>query len=310
MDAVDSFTNEGATDTAATDSTRIGAHIALLLMTVIWAVNFSVTKIALTELTPLAFNAFRFVLATVVMYLVLRSRGPVPLPARADIPAIAALGIVGNGVYQLFFILGVNRTGAGAASLLLAGTPLVTALLSAALGHERIRPRVWLGVVCTLIGIILVVGFGEAASSSPVTLEGNLLMMGATLSWAGYTVGSRRYIDRYGPVPITAWTLWVGTPVLFLLGVPDLLRINIGDVAFGTWLGVVYGGVLSIGIAYLIWYYGVKLLGNTRTSVYSNLTPVLALIVAWLVLREVPSVGQVAGAAVIVGGVTLAQRRG
>jgi len=310
MDAVDSFTKQGATATAATDSTRIGAHIALLLMTVIWAVNFSVTKIALTELTPLAFNAFRFVLATVVMYLVLRSRGPVPLPDRGDIPAIAALGIVGNGVYQLFFILGVNRTGAGAASLLLAGTPLVTALLSAGLGHERIRPRVWFGVVCTLIGIVLVTGFGEATSSSPVTLEGNLLMMGATLSWAGYTVGSRRYVDRYGPVPVTAWTLWVGTPVLFLLGVPDLFRINTGDVTLGTWLGVAYGGVLSIAIAYLIWYYGVKLLGNTRTSVYSNLTPVLALVVAWILLREVPSLAQMAGAAVIVSGVTLAQRRG
>jgi len=279
-------------------------------MTVIWAVNFSVTKLALGHLTPLAFNALRFLLASAVVYSVLRVRGGVPVPAPRDLPAIIGLGLLGNGVYQMLFIFGIDRTGAGAASLLLAGSPLLTALLSAFLGHERVRPRVWFGVVSTLIGIVLVVTFGTATSSSPVTLTGNLLLLGATAAWSTYTVGSRPYVAKYGSVPVTAWTLWVGTPAIFLIGLTDLTRMDLQTVPPGTWLAVLYGGVLSIGVAYLIWYHGVGVLGNTRTSVYSNLTPVLALSVAWLWLGEVPTAGQMAGAAIIVGGVTLAQWRG
>ena len=74
-----------------------------------------------------------------------------------------------------------------------------------------------------------------------------------------------------------------------------------------TWAAVVYAGVLSIGVAYIIWYYGVEKLGNTRTSAYSNLTPVIALAVAWLWLGEVPTAAQVAGMVVILSGVSVAQ---
>ena len=311
MEAVtDSLTTQHAIGTPAPGGSRLGAHFALLFMTVIWAVNFSVTKLALSELTPLAFNALRFMLASAVVYVALRRRGRVPLPAREDIAAIVGLGLLGNGIYQMLFILGIDRTGAGTASLLLAGSPLITALLSALLGHERVRPRVWFGVCGTLLGISLVVGFGSATASSPSTLGGNLLLIGATIAWSTYTVGSRPFIAKYGSVPVTAWTLWMGTPFIVLIGVRDLTKIAAANITPGMWLAVLYGGVLSIGIAYLIWYYGVSVLGNTRTSVYSNLTPALAMLVAWLWLGEVPSAGQLAGAAIIVGGVTLAQSRG
>ena len=68
-------------------------------------------------------------------------------------------------------------------------------------------------------------------------------------------------------------------------------------------------GALSIGVAYLIWYYGVGIIGNTRTATYSNLVPVVALAAAWLHLGEVPSAGQIAGAGVILAGISLAQIR-
>lgn len=309
MEASGRLTEPPLNEPAVHGRSRFGAHVALLLMTVIWAVNFSVTKYALGELSPLAFNALRFALAAIVVYAILRSRGPVPLPTRRHLPVILALGLLGNAVYQLFFIYGMDRTGAGTASLLLAGTPLITALLSAAAGHERLKPRVWFGVCCTVVGIALVVAFGATTPAGRITMAGNLLMIGASVAWAMYTVGSRRYIDEYGSVPVTAWTLWIGALGIVIVGVPDLLAIDLAQISPGLWLAIAYGGMLSIGIAYLIWYHGVRLLGNTRTSIYSNLTPVLALLVAWAWLGEVPSVGQLSGAAVIVGGVTLAQWR-
>jgi drug/metabolite transporter (DMT)-like permease len=284
------------------------AHAALLFMVVIWAVNFSVAKVALEELSPLAFNALRFPLAAALLYLIMRSRGAIPLPTRAELPHVLVLGLLGNLLYQMFFIFGLDRTRAGNASLLLASTPIITALLSAALGHERVKPRVWLGVIATFGGILLVVLGGRAQiETGRATLAGDLIMFGASIAWAFYTVGSRPLVDRYGALPVTAWTLWIGTAGLVVAGVGDVIRMSWQDVSAITWSAVVYAGVLSIGVAYIIWYYGVEKLGNTRTSTYSNVTPVIALLVAWIWLGEVPTAPQVAGMAVILSGVSVAQ---
>ena len=290
---------------------RMRAHAALILMVIIWAVNFSVAKLALRQMSPLAFNALRFPLAGLALYLLLRIQGPITLPDEGDRLRVFLLGLLGNVVYQQCFIFGLDHTHAGTASVLLAGTPLLTALLSAAVGHEHVGPRVLIGVLCTVLGIGLVVWFqpvqgGETTSS----LIGPALMLGASVSWAIYTVGSRGLIKRYGALPVTAWTLWVGAALIPLAGLPSLTRTDFSAFSFFMWAALVYAGVLSIAVAYLIWYTGVAVLGNTRTSTYSNLVPVLTLIVAWIWLGEVPHPGQLAGAAVIIGGVTLAQWQG
>jgi drug/metabolite transporter (DMT)-like permease len=278
-------------------------------MVLIWGVNFPIAKAALSEMSPLAFNALRFPLAALVVLAALRRRGGFLWPARGDRLRVFALGVLGNVFYQQFFIFGLALTRAGTASLLLAATPIITALLSAGLGHERVGSRTWLGVIATFVGIALVVVFGGAASEEGASLLGDLLMIGASISWAVYTVGSRRYIERYGSVQFTAWTLWTGAIGLCLIGVPSVMQTDLGAISASAWFGVVYAGALSIGVAYLIWYYGVRLIGNTRTAAYSNLVPVVALIAAWLQLGEVPGAGQIIGAGVILGGLTLAQVR-
>ena len=290
---------------------RLRAHGALILMVIIWAVNFSVAKLALRQVTPLAFNALRFPLAGLALYALLRLQGAVTLPEPGDRMRVFLLGLLGNVVYQQCFIFGLDYTHAGTASVLLAGTPLLTALLSAYVGHEHVSPRVLVGVICTVVGIGLVVWFQPLqAGEEKSTLIGPALMLGASISWAIYTVGSRGLVQRYGALPVTAWTLWVGAALLPLVGIPALGRTDLGSLSSWIWIAIVYAGVLSIAVAYLIWYTGVAVLGNTRTATYSNLVPVLTLIVAWVWLREVPHPGQLAGAAVIIGGVTLAQWQG
>lgn len=283
----------------------VSPTLALLLMVVVWAVNFSVAKQALVALSPLAFNALRFPLAAAVVHAALRAGGTFPLPEPRHRMRVLWLGLLGNLVYQQFFIFGLDLTRAGTASVLLAGTPIITALLSALLGHERVGWRSWLGAAATIAGIVLVVGSSTADGS----VLGDVLMLGASCAWAGYTVGARPLVEHYGAVPVTAWTLTIGGIGVVAAGMPDLLRTDLTAVPAGAWLGVVYAGAFSIGLAYLIWNYGVRHIGNTRTAVFSNLVPVVALAVAWIWLGEVPDGRQIAGAAVIIGGVSLVQLR-
>ena len=162
------------------------------------------------------------------------------------------------------------------------------------------------GVLATLSGMLILVTGGSHEMGGVRT--GDLLVLGAALSWSVYTVFSRRMTKRRGALEMTAWTLWAGLPVIMLMGVPQLVRTDWAAISVGAWLGIVYAGVFAIAIAYLLWYRGVRTIGQSRTSVYQNLVPVVALAAAWLWLAETPTPQQLIGAAVILGGVVVARR--
>lgn len=293
----------------ADTSRHLPTDLGLLLLAVIWGINFSVMKVVLDELSPLALNALRFPLAAAALWVVVAGRPGPRLPTPADRARVLTLGLLGHVVYQLSFIFGLDWTLAGNASLLLATTPVWTVILSAAVGHERPTTGVAVGVSATIVGMTLVVvGRGEAVTLGSETLRGDLLIVVASILWSLYTVGGRSPIGTYGPLRMTAWTVWVGTPIVVALGLPSLAATDLTTVSVGAWLGVAYAGFLSLGLAYLLWYRGVQKLGNNRTAVYSNLVPVAALITAWLWLDEVPTVLQLVGALVILTGLTVARR--
>ncbi len=285
--------------------------LGLLLMALIWGVNFPVIKATLPEIPPLAFNALRFPMATLTVLLLLKYRGPIPWPGREDWPRVCALGVLGNVVYQGFFIFGIDATLAGNASILLATTPVWVLAFSTLRGHERPGVQVWIGILATLAGMGLVVlGGGLRIGVGGSTLGGDLLVVGAAVTWSAYTVGSRGMVRKYGSLPVTAWTLWIGSLGLVIFGAPSLLRTDVSEIPPTAWLAVGYSGVLAIGLAYILWYRGVQRIGNSRTAVYSNLTPIIALLVAWVWLGEVPGILQIAGAAVVLVGLSLARLGG
>jgi len=280
-------------------------------MAFIWGVNFPVIKAALVEIPPLAFNALRFPLAAFTVFLILKVRGGVSWPERRDLPAVIGLGILGNVVYQGFFIFGVDATLAGNASILLATIPIWTLLLSTFFRHEQPGPLVWVGILATLGGMVMVVMGGNLSLGlGGGSVRGDLLMVGAAMTWATYTVSSRHLVRKYGSTPVAAWTLWVGTLGLILLGAPTLFTVPLAQVTATAWFGVAYAGVLAIGLAYVLWNRGIKTIGSSRTAAYQNLTPVVALLVAWIWLGEVPAALQLGGAGVVLAGVSVARLSG
>lgn len=276
---------------------------ALALMVVVWGVNFAVVKGALATFDPLAFNALRFVIASVFVLAVLGARGELGFPAREDVPRIVVLGLVGNVLYQMCFIVGLDLTRAGHASLMLALTPLLTALLSMWKGHESPGPRTWTGAAVTVLGIALVTGSSVTLAESRDVIVGDLILIGAAVVWAVYTVGARPLVQRYGSVRATAWTLWVGAVGLVVVGAPALARQEWAAVSGEAWGGLAFSAFFAIGLAYLIWYRGVERIGNTRTAIFSNLTPVVALAFSALWLGEKPGVLALLGAGLTLGGV-------
>jgi drug/metabolite transporter (DMT)-like permease len=275
---------------------------ALSVMVLVWGVNFAVVKGALKAFEPLAFNAMRFAIASVFVFVVLRARRQAALPERGDVVRIVLLGVLGNVVYQVAFIVGLSLTRAGTAALILALTPVLTAVLSTLTGHERPGVRTWGGAALSVAGVGLVTGTGLTVGGHRA-LVGDLILVGASVAWAAYTVGARPVVQKYGSIRTTAWTMWVGTVALWMVGAPSLARQEWRGLEWRAWGGLVFSALFAIGLAYLIWYRGVEKIGNTRTAIFSNLTPVVAMLAAALLLGERPSTWAVLGAVMTLTGV-------
>ena len=279
----------------------------LVAMAVIWGVNYSVVKFGAEGIAPLAFNGLRVGLAAVVL-LALAALGDAPRPTRADTLALLGLGVLGNGLYQLFFILGIARTSAGTTALLLAASPAFVAIVGRLLRVERVRARGWAAIALQLVGMAFVV-FGAtragAAHGGGSGLTGAAILLCACLCWASYTVLLRQYTLRVDPIRLSALTMVGGAVPLLLVAAPALASVAWSAVSVGVWGAVAYSGLLALVLAYLFWYRGIRTLGPTRTAMFGNLQPIIALVVAWAWLHEVPTIWQGIGAVGIVVGLLL-----
>jgi len=282
--------------------------LSMLLVVVIWGANFSIVKLSLAQIPPLAFTALRFTAATALLLLILRFReGRVSLPPHT-LWKLIWLGVVGNTLYQVLFIPGLSLTTAANSALFVAATPVMVALLGALLKIERLTRHVTIGIALAFFGITLVVA-ARGLSVSRATLAGDALVLAGTVCWAIYTLGVRSLAPDISSLRITALTLLTGTPGLILLGLPSMLKTEWSGLDRRAWGGLAYATLFGLVVAYLLWNASVRKVGGSRTAVYTCVTPLVATLVAWPLLGERPVPLQAFGAALIVGGVLLTRRR-
>ncbi|HEX6575083.1 MAG TPA: EamA family transporter [Gemmatimonadaceae bacterium] len=272
----------------------------LFLMALIWGVNFTVVKYATELMEPLAFTGLRVMLAAGVLLILAYSRKE-KLPSRRDIFSLIALGMLGNGIYQIFFVEGISRTRVGNAALVVAATPALIAITSRVRGVDRVNRKVLAGIALSLVGVAIVVLGSARANNGTPTFLGTMLVFFGTLCWTAFTVMLQSYARRLDPIQLSAFTM-VGGTIPLLVAMPSLIRAPWSQFGFAAWGAVFYASVISMGLAYLFWYRGLRVLGPTRTAVYSNLQPVIAILVAWIFLREIPTVWQGIGTATILTG--------
>jgi drug/metabolite transporter (DMT)-like permease len=278
----------------------------LLLMILIWGSNFSIVKVALLDFPEIAFNAMRLLVATTVYVVVILgtpARSQLRALTRRDWLELLFLGSVGTFLYQFCFVSAVKRTSVGNGSLIIGMSPIVIALLSAVVGHERIRPVRWLGIAVAMFGLYLVVGHGVDLTGQ--TWRGDLLMMAGVICWSIYSVASQGILKRHSPLLVIALTFSIGATLYVLAMTPILIAVDWRAISGFSWLMMLTSALLALNLSYWIWYTGLKRLGGSRTSVYSYLTPVVAMAVAAAWLNEPISANQLAGAGAIFAGLVI-----
>jgi drug/metabolite transporter (DMT)-like permease len=278
------------------------AELGVVAVTLVWASNFIVVKAAIEVLPPVGMSAMRFGLAALVLLAILRWReGTIRMPIR-DLAGMAVVGMLGFGLYQVFWTTGLQSVTAGDSALLIAATPVMTALLAVVAGSDTLTPRKLAGAVISFTGVAIVVAGGQGVNLG-ASLVGDVLTLGAALCWALYTSFGAPILRRHSPLRTTAWAMAAGALFLVPLGGAQLTAVDWSLVTPPIWAAVVYSALLPAAIANVIVFQGVKLLGPTRITAFQFLVPAFAVLMGAAFLGEPVLLAQLVGGMVIVAGI-------
>jgi drug/metabolite transporter (DMT)-like permease len=272
----------------------------------IWGSNFIVVKAAIAVLPPVGMSLMRFALGAAVLLALLRWREGTIRLAWRDLAGMAVVGVLGFGLYQVFWTTGLQWISAGDSALLIAATPVMTALLAVVAGSDSLTARKLGGALVSFAGVAIVVAGGTGLSLGD-SLVGDVLTLGSALCWAIYASFGAPILRRHSPLRTTAWAMAAGALFLVPIGGVQLAATDWSRVTPDIWGAVVYSALLPAAIANVIVFQGVKLLGPTRITAYQFLVPAFAVAMGALFLAEPVRPAQIVGGVVIVAGILLAR---
>lgn len=287
----------------------------MIFVVLVWGLNFPILKAALSSMPLHVLNAFRFVVSAVVLgglYYARQRRTTTSFfePLRLYGRQIAALGLLGFVLYQLFFIIGIDHTKAGNAALIMASAPLWTAVTGKFFRLEILKGGSWAGLVTTLTGtVVIVVGGASALDFSSSTFVGNVIMLGAAMCWGVYTAFSRPVLQHVSATGLSFLSLLFALPFLFGIAGFYLDEVIWERIDLWVWLAILFSGGLSTGLAVAIWNNAIHQTGASHTAAFGNLVPLTALLSSFLLLSEDITAAQVAGGALIIGGLVLMRQK-
>ncbi len=284
-------------------------YALLLIVTLIWGFAFVAIKVAVAHLSPWELVAARFIPAGALFLALsfLRGRRESLRTLRgmgAQILLPAFLGVEG---YNLALNWGETRIPAGTASLIVALNPLMTLLVAVAVGREGLTRRKGLGIVLGFLGLYVAVRYGAGQEVSWAYGLGVLVTLLAPLAWALYTVLTKPLVTRWDPFHVVAWAIALGgLPMAFL--VPPSFYRRLPAWPLQLWVAVLFLAVLSTVLGFAVWSFALRRLDPSRVAAFVYLVPIWGLLGGAWVLGETLRLPLLLGAALVIGGVVLAQR--
>lgn len=280
----------------------------LIATAIIWGSNPTIIKLGFRDISPFAYNTSRLIVAAISCWIFLWIKERDFKIDRQDLLPILAIGFIGNFINQYFLIIGLNHTTAGNASLIVAMLPIIVTLINVALGLEKIKNLALIGTIISFIGITLIIlGTGQEISFTGGHFFGNLMILLRMIAWAIYTILNKKYLEKYSSLKLTTYGVTIGMLPMLILWYKPLVMVNWASLPLKSYMSIFYSGVFSITLGTIFWNIGVKKVGSTKTAFYSNIAPVVSVILGMILLSETIGLFQILGAILIFTGLALSK---
>ncbi|HSB45615.1 MAG TPA: DMT family transporter [Nitrospira sp.] len=290
--------------------TDIAASGAIVAAAVLWGGSIVAQKLALSGFSAVEASVLRDIGGLAILLSIWWwQEGRMVSLTRPDLRTLAllGLGVVGN---HLLILIGLKYVSGAVAGVIIGSAPVVTALLSALMIRDVPLRAVWAGGLLSFVGVGLVSVAGFQAAGEQPLLGGTLVFLGV-VSWALYSIGSRGVMDRLSALTVNWTTLLVATVLQIPLLWTDqkMVQSGVASVAAKDWLALGYLVVFATAVAQQAWLFGVKGIGPSRASVLGNLTPVAAVVLSAMILKESVGLVEIIGIVLILSGVWVVHRQ-
>ncbi|MBE7636162.1 EamA family transporter [Sneathiella sp. P13V-1] len=273
-----------------------------------WGVNFPIAKLVLDYMPPLVFSASRYFAASAFLFALLALRGDSLKITMTEAVRLFGIGLLGIALFQGGWAYGLSLTSASKASILVATSPVFAIFIVTVMG-EKTSLKAWLGVFVSLFGVAIIINnsFSEITIGGG-SLIGDLLIIGAAAVWAIYTVVSGPMVQQKGPLLVTAWAMLFGACILTAVDFNAIAAQQWTAIPTKGWIAWSMTALLGAALAFVWYCSGIVRLGVARGMAYSFLIPIIAIATSILFFEETMTWIQIAGVAVVMGGIQMARK--
>jgi drug/metabolite transporter (DMT)-like permease len=259
------------------------------------------TRYVAADISPASLAFLRYVIGVACLIPAI-AMAPRIRFARQDILPIALLGIGQFGVLIALLNYGLRTVPAGRGALIFASFPLITLVVAASLGHERVTLRKIAGILATLVGVALALGDKILGAGS---LTGEIAILASAATGAICSVLYRPYLRRYPTLPVSAFAMAAAAAALLIPATLDDLFVAPAHLGVSAWAAIVFIG-LSSGSFYVLWLWALKTIPATRVTVFLSLSPITAAVLGVTLLGEPVTAAMIAGVACVAAGLWIA----
>ncbi|MGZ9226338.1 MAG: DMT family transporter [Anaerolineales bacterium] len=290
--------------------TKLIPYIEVFFAVVVWGASFIATKVALADISPITIVWLRFTMGVVILGFAVAIRRQFALPNKTEWGYFALLGFLGITLHQWLQSNGLITSEASTTAWIVATTPVFMASLGWLVLKEGLGWVKVFGILLAFMGVLIVVSDGDITSISigKFGAPGDVLILISALNWAVFSTLSRRGLKSYPASLMMFYVMSLGWIFTSLLFIPSEGLSEIPRLTLNGWIGILFLGIFCSGLAYIAWYDALQALSAAQTGVFLYIEPLVAVVVAALVLAEPVTWASLLGGAVILMGVWLVNR--
>ncbi|ADO82139.1 DMT family transporter [Ilyobacter polytropus] len=278
----------------------------MVISSIFFSGAFIAGKFSIMEFPVFSLTFFRFLIASVILFLIMHFRGENLKISKSEIPHVIVLSLLGMVGYHLFFFTALKYTSSVNTSLIAASNPIMTTVLASIFLKERVSLKAAFGIVISFIGVAVIVTNGSYEVLKNMNFNiGDLYMLIAVLSFSCYFILLKNVLSRIPPMKLTAYVFLFCVLILLPAVIIENPASYMGSVTIKGWGSLLYMATFASVIAYMLQQVSVKRIGPSKTSLYINLIPLFSMVMAYFILGEKITIQKILAAAMIISGVII-----